>query len=247
MQSWCVTYVIEPPVPLAPGGGERNAPPGANLRIEGEALVGLTHTIDCEDGEPRDAVVSASMAKLSWFFAALRYLQLKKFNYWGNAVRLVPPESGLRFFGRGSGTTGTRPVSLPLGVKSENASTRLADWLLMASDAQESTSESTALRHYAVILEEIESSKPGRFADYECIKAMRDFVSHARIENKKTISKLERCAPNLPKDGTDYQFQPASPLHRGIVAEWRSKARELVDGELAALLGLVGPKSYSER
>jgi hypothetical protein len=238
--TWCVTYVFEPPVRLLPGE-ESIEHSGVELLVEASAIVGLKHTIDCDADVSRDEVVQESAATLACLLSAFRYLQLKAFNYWGDAVRVSPPESRIRITGRATGTTGTRPIRLPRAACSSSSPDRLADWLQMAADAQESASPAAALRHYFVILEELVATSRGQYNGYDCIKAMRDFVSHSQVSYASTIATIERCAPSLPKTGNGYQYQPSSPLQRRLVDEWRGKARALVDGELQLLLGFAGP------
>jgi hypothetical protein len=245
VSTWRVSYEFVPPI--AYGGGQLSSG-SASLKLNdaGTQIIGAEHVIEMADGCSRDEARAASFAEMDALLSALRYLQLSPFRYWSDAIRISPPESGLRFTGRADGTVGGRPVQIPPAVWPSDAPLNLTTWLRLASDAQEAASPATALRAYAIILEDIIASGHAPISDYDCIKAVRDFVSHAKVDRPKTVAKLKECAPNLVMDGGAYRFQPSSSAQSQIVAEWCQRARSHVDLELTRLLGLGDATAYSE-
>jgi hypothetical protein len=238
---WEVTYTFDPPIPYKAGPLKFDDP---NLRLtEASGLITTAHHyLDASADDSEEDVLRSSRELLDCFLTALRFLQLTPIHWWATAARLQPTDSGsLRLQVRASGTVGSRAIIVPSDGWLTDEAARLAVWLYFASEAQESASGGTAIRLYFLIIEEL--SNMGELSSdvdelIQCLKAIRDFVSHPKIEASRTQDTLRRCALTLTEGPDAFRYRPSNVIHRATLDDFRMKARALVDGHLHRQLGL---------
>ncbi|MDP9203434.1 MAG: hypothetical protein M3P26_16105 [Gemmatimonadota bacterium] len=237
---WEVTYTFEPAIPCK-GGPVDFADAGLRLAIADSHITGAQHRVEAAIEASREDVLRYSRESLDCFLAALRFLQLTQVYWWADASRIDPPESGLRLQVRASGTVGSRAVVVPGEGWLGDESARLAAWLYLAAEAQETPSPATAIRLYFLIVEELSDLEALADDSTElilCLKAIRDFVSHPVIDKPRTMERLRACAFPLTEGRDAFRYRPSSTVQRAVLDEFRMKARKLVDSYLHKRLGV---------
>jgi hypothetical protein len=63
------------------------------------------------------------------------------------------------------------------------------------------------------------------------LKHVRDFVSHPRLENKKALAFL-KAKLGSPTN----RYEAGDPKHVGLVGDYRQRAQQYIDSELATML-----------
>jgi len=238
---WQVSYEFAPCVPFA-GSGASLAGSGVTLDQTPAGIAGLTHQVTLTEEPSKDAALTTSWRAVGGLIVALRFLQAKPISWRAHATRIEPPEPGmlpaLRM--KGTGQTGPRPIpAIPTQGWHAGADSRIATWLTIAAEAQESPSAATSLRLYGLILEEMEDATPGVFGHtYECLQAIRHFLSHPAITKPTTVARLHSCAPSLADSTGTFAFNPNDAAQRSVLESFRDQARALVDPRLRALIGV---------
>jgi hypothetical protein len=203
-------------------------------------LLGFVHRLDAALETEREDVRAASIRSVECLLIALRFLRVAPVQWWAEARRIEPPESGLRLTLRATASVGARAVQFPRRGWNGADAPRLAGWLQLASEAQEAQTPASALRLYFLILEQAgengDLSAEGT-ALFECLRALRDFVSHPTVDRARTVGRLRECAEDLEVDGR-FSYDPLSPVQSRILEGWRLRARAIVDSLLRKQLGL---------
>ncbi len=117
-------------------------------------------------------------------------------------------------------------VRLPEEEKILNAPGRLLAWLRLANDSRRPATAQDALRNYYMIWEDMHG-RPGPGDRGEELKFVRDFASHAKVENPALRAFLRR---ELGEDAP--QFDPSNQKHAAYLERRRDWARSLVEAEI---------------
>ncbi len=241
LSRWQITYEIDPGIEYAGGpllydGGE------LCLFTRDGSIVAIQHKISLDEAATPEDAIAASRIRVDIVLLALRYLQLQPIHWWVDALRLEPPESGLRLRVRASGVVGPRPVRTPRDGAGDTRQAQLASWIAFASEAQETASPATAIRLYFLIIEDLPKQDwqtgPSSEETTSSLKAIRDFVSHREITVPKTRERLAQCFAAAGIETSDCRYDPSNASHQRFLQEWRSVARTLVDEELHNRLGV---------
>jgi len=143
---------------------------------------------------------------------------------------------------RASAVLGPREVNVPTSGWNDTGAAILSTWVHIAAEAQEAHSAATALRLYYLLFEDprfVTASLEGASAHFLMrLKALRDFVSHPKIDSASTRATLLEFASQLADDAGELRFRPSCPLQRAVLERWRQKARAIVDRQLHHRLGL---------
>jgi hypothetical protein len=238
---WQISYEFDPAIPYA---GRATSFPTERLTVEvgDTGIRGLTHYVDLVDDASEDRALGKSWRQVGGFIAALRFLQAKPVSWRAYPTLLEPQRPGkfpsLRV--KGTAETGPRALTtIPTLGWQAGADSRLSVWLNLAAEAQEAPSSATAFRLYALILEDIDHANPGIFGPtYECLKAVRDFLSHPAITQRATVARLSNCAPTLANSQGLFTYNPHDSAQRRVLDSLRASARTLVEKELRGLMGL---------
>ena len=238
---WRVTHTFDPPVRLV----DRLFPSiqGLEFVADERGLHTIHHDIDTGGAVTRDLAARQSRRDLQGAMAAFRYLQIGPLHWWSDASMISPPETGLRLSGRGTATVGTRAIEVPARGWSGDLAAEVLTWILLASQAQESSSPAVRLRLYFLILEDFHGRgqlDDGARGEYDLLKPVRDFVSHPKISRGQTLEKLRAVAPALADVNGDFAYDPYSATQEVELLAFSDRARRLVD---ATILREVGVRS----
>jgi hypothetical protein len=237
---WQVVYQIHTPIPFQ-GGSLSFTAEGVDLREREGALFRIEHTLRLPESASIDDALHTSRDKLDALLMAIRFVRVLPFEWSSDAKRLEPPGPNLLAFGfRATVVLGPRPLVVPSQGWNEQDADRLGAMLTFASEAQESSSPATAVRLYYLVIEDlIDQGAVAANAQFVAdLRAVRNFASHAKIDQKWTENRLRSCAPELTIEPDAFRYRPANPIHRAILAQFRDRARALVDQELFKRLGV---------
>ncbi len=106
-------------------------------------------------------------------------------------------------------------------------------WLHFANQAKMTKSDAEAIRLYFLIWEDwhAQGTAPG---DDRGLKFTRNFLSHARIDDKNVLA----CLASHLGAGTD-RYDPVNQAHQTFVRKMRGEAFDLVRAELSRRIGAL--------
>jgi hypothetical protein len=242
LSKWRVAHTFSPPVRLL----DRTLPTieGVTFVADDGGLQTVLHDLELAASASREEAEKQSRNALEGAVAALRYLQVRPLNHWSEATRITPPESGLRFVVRATGTVGTRAIALPGKGWSADLPAEVLTWLVIAAQAQESQSPAVRVRLYFMILEDLrdrgELTDSAAQAEYHSLKPVRDFVSHPRITSPTTLARLRLEAPALANSDGTFAYNPRSGQQNAELLALSDRARRIVDAILLRAVGVRG-------
>jgi hypothetical protein len=195
-------------------------------------LTQVNHQISIPEGSD---VIATSQRALSGFWESLNYRRGARIRIGGAHAQPWDPErhDRARLIVLTLPEIDTdwllRPIRIPTSGKFIiSAPSRLGAWLHFANLARDETSPADALKDYFIILEEMLGRDEPSITD---LKYLRDFVSHAALNNAALLALVERELGYKAN-----QYEPRNSDHIRMIRKYRDLARARVNAELAKLL-----------
>ena len=207
---------------------------GLFLYYEGNKLMRVEHDLDCDDKLEPHRVISLSQQRLGLFWTLLRYRRgVSLPNISSVAQKVGPsnssPAKSTGFVDVAATVLICSSIVMPDPKVFSDVPARLLVWLRLANDALDSVDPAYAIRNYYMIWEDLYPDWKIQEGPTEAkeLKLVRDFVSHAKINNPEVLDFVEKNVGKRIK-----QYDPADKKQQQFLTSCRGTARKLIEAEL---------------
>ena len=210
---------------------------GLKLNYEGDKLISVEHVFEVGDKIPRWDAVRLSEEVLGLFWVVVRYWRGFPLEFEAQTAEELgaseQPGTQTAFVSSSVSAAIAHRIRMPTEELLIDPPERLRIWLTLANEAREATSDTDAIRNYAVIWEDLHGwSNEDSSESAVHLKYTRNFVSHPEVGDPKIKAWLtEELGRQVNK------YDPTDSTHRRLIRQQRQAARSLIERELEGRLG----------